>query len=146
MIPEIVFIFGTLGNSLFNYKITHNQASQIIEERENNIKGLVLQQNQEEQYKAPPEKEDVGEEEGEEEIETIIEEEPSLPYEFAREEEKPELLTLKGYFRSRFFFYSGIPEVKVKKHEDQNLDLKYKNPFYIQSRLRLDPYFNISPT
>ncbi len=32
MIPEIVFIFGTLGNSLFNYKITHNQASQIIEE------------------------------------------------------------------------------------------------------------------
>jgi hypothetical protein len=146
MIPEIVFIFGTLGSSLFGHKITHNQASQIIEGRKNDIKELISQRNQEEQSEEQPEKEEEGEEEGEEEIETIIEEEPSLPYEFAREEEKPELLTLKGYFRSRFFFYSGIPEVKVKKHEDQNLELKYKNPFYIQSRLRLDPHFNISPT
>jgi hypothetical protein len=97
MIPEIVFIFGTLGNSLFGYKITHNQASQIIEGRENNIKGLVSRQNQEEQSEEQPEKEDGGEEEEEEEIETIIEEEPSLPYEVAREEEKPELLTLKVF-------------------------------------------------
>jgi hypothetical protein len=144
MITELIFSFNilALGNSSFISDYQGEADSKIIvqqEKRKDKYTKKLISERSEEGGQSQENGEEGENEEGEEELETIIEEEPSLPYGFAQEEEKPELLTLKGYFRSRFFFYSGIPEV-------QNLELKYKNPFYVQSRLRLDPYFNISPT
>ncbi len=145
MITEIIFSFFNilvLGNSSFISDYQVEADSKIIvqhEQRKGKYAKKLISQQMEEEEQSQEDSEEGENEEEEEELETIIEEEPSLPYEFAQEEEKPEFLTLKGYFRSRFFFYSGIPEV-------QNLELKYRNPFYVQSRLRLDPYFNISPT
>jgi hypothetical protein len=144
MITGLIFSFNilALGNSSFISDYQGEADSKIIvqqEKRKDKYTRKLISERSEEGGRSQENNEEGENEEGEEELETIIDEEPSLPYGFAQEEEKPELLTLKGYFRSRFFFYSGIPEV-------QNLELKYKNPFYVQSRLRLDPYFNISPT
>lgn len=76
-------------------------------------------------------------------IETIIqgyEEEPSLPYEFAEEEEKVQMFSLKGYYRVRVFLYSGLPQPQ------RNFTVRYIRPDFLQSRLRLEPAINISPS
>ncbi|MCS7212993.1 MAG: hypothetical protein NZ927_02045 [Candidatus Calescibacterium sp.] len=109
-----------------------------------------LSQSNSQQAQKQEEKEDDSEEEEEEQedIETIIQqlgeqereqEEPSLPYSFAEEEEKVELLSMKGYYRARVFLYSGLPLPDGK-------NVRYIRPDFFQSRLRLDPSVNLSPS
>jgi hypothetical protein len=87
-----------------------------------------------------------GENEDEESIEKILkeqenqeeEEEFATPYNFAEEQEIPEMFKINGYFRTRFFFFSNLPRIPQNDG--------YFNPNYVQSRVRLDPSLKISPT
>ncbi len=84
------------------------------------------------------EKEQEGGGKGEEE--QLEEEQMYLPYDFAEREEKIDIFKLSGYYRARIFLFSGLPWKFV------NNNLQYLNPSFVQSRLRLDPTINISPS
>ena len=72
----------------------------------------------------------------------VVEEEPAMPYEFAEEEEVAKIISTEGYFRTRVFFYSNIPEIGP----ETGGALSYRSMNFIQSRLRIRPSINISPT
>ncbi len=72
----------------------------------------------------------------------VVEEEPAMPYDFAEEEEVAKIISTEGYFRTRVFFYSNIPEVGP----ETGGVLSYRSMNFIQSRLRIRPTINISPT
>jgi len=107
------------------------------------------QKSEEDEEKSQQDEEERNKEEGNEDIETIIREmeeqnqeelEPSLPYGFAEEEEERiEMLSLKGYFRTRIFLYSGLPQ-------PENRSVRYIRPDFFQSRFRLEPTVNMSPS
>lgn len=82
--------------------------------------------------------------EEDDDIETIIQQteeelETALPYDLVEEEERVEMFSLKGYYRARFFVYSKLPAA-------DNLSVSYVDLNFFQSRLRLDPTVNLSPS